>query len=315
MKNALPNSKLTLLSFQFPFTNKTYDWNGIEIIPLNGKNKLLKKLCTWKKALNILKKIHREQPIDTIHSFWIGECAMIGERFSIKHHIKHVVTLMGQDAKSGNLYTKKLTNSTAKIVTLSINHQSELLKNHKLKSTIIPWHLNTKEFPELSKNNIDILGVGSVNSIKNYAHFINVISQLIKVHTNLNVVIIGDGAWRNELEQLIKKSKLSQTVTLKGKISRHEVLKNMAQSKLLLHTSLYESFGFVFLEALYSGMQIVSYDVGLAKTSTHWKVCNSETALVAACQTILSEKTHTKNRILISSEKQTINAYLNLYNA
>ena len=89
----------------------------------------------------------------------------------------------------------------------------------------------------------------------------------------------------------------------------------MAQSKILLHTSKYESFGFVFLEALYSGMQLVSYDVGLAKASENWNVGNNKTELIEACKTFLSIENETKKRIELTSREATINAYKNLYHA
>ncbi|MGH1385945.1 glycosyltransferase [Kordia sp.] len=315
MRKALPNAKLTILSFQFPFTKKKYDWYGIEVIPLNGQNKRLKKLQTWRKATKTLKRIHKTQKIDTIHSFWIGECARIGEKFAKKFNVNHVVTVMGQDASIKNSYGKLLLNSNAKIVTLSENHQKALQVNYDLNSNIIPWHLDVSEFPELQKNTIDILGVGSLNTIKNYGDFIDIISALTKTHKNLNVEIIGEGYMQNEIETKIKNLQLEDTITLTGILPRKEVFQRMAQSQLLLHTSMYESFGFVFLEALYSGMQIVSHNVGLAKAAENWHVCEHKIDLIEACSKLLSKENIQKKRITLSTETETINAYLSLYHA
>jgi 1,2-diacylglycerol 3-alpha-glucosyltransferase len=315
LRKALPNAKLTLLTFQFPFTKNKYDWHGIEVIPLNGQNKRLKKLWTWKKAWKKLHKLHKAKKIDTIHSFWIGECSQVGERFSKKYNINHIVTVMGQDATIGNSYAKNLIDSNAKMVTLSANHQTDLLKTYNLKSTIIPWHLDVDEFPALQENTIDILGVGSLNAIKNYSEFIEIISAIAKTHKNLKVAIIGDGVLRNELEIKIKKLALENTITLLGKLPRTEVLEKMSQAKIFLHTSTYESFGFVFLEALYSGMQLVSYDVGLAKAANYWHIGNNKTKLIAACEMLLSTSKEPKKRIELSSKQKSINGYVNLYYA
>ena len=315
MRNALPKSSLTVLTFQFPFTKETYDWNGIEVIPLNGQNKRFKKIWTWQKALQTLQKIHKKQPIDVIHSFWIGECARIGQRFAKKHQINHVVTIMGQDASVKNSYAKSLLNSNAKLVTLSTNHQAELQKTYGLESVIIPWHLDTNDFPPLQENKVDILGVGSLNTIKNYEDFIDIISAVAKTQKNLNVKIIGEGTLQNELKTKIQNLQLEQTITFCGKLPRQEVLKKMAQSKILLHTSVYESFGFVFLEALYSGTHIVSYPVGLAESSENWHVSNHKIDLIEACEKLLSEADTEKKRIEFGSEAKTINAYISLYHA
>ncbi|MCH2195270.1 glycosyltransferase [Kordia sp.] len=315
MRKALPYAKLTLLTFQFPFTREIYDWYGIQVIPLNGQNKRLKKLQTWRKASKALKKLHKTQKIDTIHSFWIGECARIGEKFAKKQNIHHVVTVMGQDAAIKNSYGKVLIGSNAKIVTLSKNHKKELKVNYGLDSSIIPWHLDVSEFPALQKNTIDILGVGSLNTIKNYGDFIDIISALTKTHTNLKVSIIGDGGMRNEVETKIKNLQLEDTITLLGHLQRTEVFTKMSQSKILLHTSMYESFGFVFLEALYAGMKIVSHNVGLAKASENWIVCEHKIDLIEACEKLLATENSKKERVILSSETETINAYLSVYNA
>ncbi len=46
-----PQYSLKIITFQFPFTSKKYNWFGAEIIPLNGKNKRInyKKLIPKKK--------------------------------------------------------------------------------------------------------------------------------------------------------------------------------------------------------------------------------------------------------------------------
>tara|TARA_R110002049_G_scaffold309292_2_gene520360 strand:- start:21197 stop:22246 length:1050 start_codon:yes stop_codon:yes gene_type:complete len=315
IRKALPNIKLTLLTFQYPYTNISYNWHGIEVIPLNGQSKKLKKLWTWKKALKTLQKLYKVQKIDTIHSFWIGECSRIGERFSKKHAINHVVTVMGQDATIVNFHAKSLINSNAKIVTLSKNHNAELLKTYNLESTIIPWHLDINEFPKLQESKIDILGVGSLNTIKNYSVFIEIISSIVKTHKNLNAAIIGDGTLRNELQLKIKNLGLENTITILGKLPRIKVLEKMAQSNILVHTSHYESFGFVFLEALYSGMRIVSYNVGLAKASQYWSVGNNKAQLIETTKNLLLEPKETKKRIELSSEQESLSAYIGLYNA
>ena len=93
LSSRLSDTKLTLISFQFPFHSKPYPWNGITVIPLNGQNSRLKKYKTWTKARETLEKLHQRHKIDVIHSFWIGECTRIGSLFSKGLGIKHVVSL------------------------------------------------------------------------------------------------------------------------------------------------------------------------------------------------------------------------------
>lgn len=315
LRKKLPLARLTVITFQFPFTEKKYDWHGIKVIPLNGENKRLKKLIVWRKAKKQLKLLQKQQNIDVLHSFWIGECSKIAQQFSEKNNIKHVVTVMGQDAVLKNRFAKNLVNSSAKIISLSKNHQEDLLQTHRLESRIIPWHLDTSSFPPIKQSTIDILGVGSLNSIKNYDDFIDVVSELIKLKTNIKISIIGDGHLREALEIKTKKLKLQDYITFEGELPRKKVLEKMAQSNILLHTSQYESFGFVFLEALYSGMHIVSRNVGLAHSGFYWSICRNKFEIIDTLKERLKHKRAKKTRIELYSSQLTLNAYLNLYDA
>ena len=315
LRQDLPNIRLTLLAFQFPFTTKPYLWHGINVIPLGGKNKRLKKIGLWLKASQTLINLHKTYPITNIHSFWIGECAMIGEWFSKKNTIKHIITVMGQDALPKNTYTRFLLNTKAKIITLSTNQHQTLLNNYNLNSTVIQWSIDTTSFPILQKSTIDILGVGSINSVKNYSNFIDVIALLVQKRPNLKVTIIGDGILLKKIKIKIKQLQLQHIINITGQLPRAEVLEKMAQSKILLHTSLYESFGFVFLEALYSGMYIVSYNVGIAAPSKHWQIGRTVKELALFCDNLLLNTEKSKSRIQPYNISSLIKDYLSLYNA
>jgi len=313
LRKVLPDCRMTLISFQYPFTVQSYIWHGIDIIPLNGGTKRLKKPFIWNIALRKLKKLHAKQPITAVHSFWIGECSRIGVRFAKKYGITHVNTVMGQDAKLGNPYTKSLSKSNTKIVTLSKNHQQILTDNYGINSIVIPWFIDIDEYPEIQENAVDILGVGSLISIKNYELFIDVISDLVKKQPQLTVEILGGGPHQKQLEKLILKTHLKNNIKLLGKIHRDKVLQKMATARLLLHTSSYESFGYVFIEALYSGMHVVSKDVGFVADIPEWYVANTQIELAKACHDFLTITARRKKRILLSSEKESVNAYLRLY--
>lgn len=315
LSEQLTHTKLTLITFQFPHNTKPYYWNNIEVIPLSGNNKRLKKIWIWEKAKKRLELIHKQQKIEVIHSFWIGECSKIGQQFSKKHNIKHIVTVMGQDAILKNRYAKYLINSSAKVVTLSKNHYNDLLQTHRLKSEIIPWQLDTSHFPPLEEIKIDILGVGSLNDVKNYDNFITIVSELIQLKPNVTVSIIGNGYLKQKLKEKTKVLGIQNNITFEGELPRKKVLKKMAQSNILLHTSHYESFGFVFLEALFSGMHIISHNVGLAHSANYWHVCKNNNDIKDALIKKVEQNKRTKTRVELYSDKVTTNAYLNLYNA
>ncbi|WP_296381221.1 glycosyltransferase [Winogradskyella sp.] len=314
LQKAKPEIKMTLIAFQFPFSNENYIWNDINIIPINGRNRRVKKLWVWKKAFLTLNKLHKENPIIAIHSFWIGECSLIGSRFSKQHNIKHIVTAMGQDANLGNRHIKSIESHNTQVVTLSKNQHSSLLENYNINSEIIPWFLDDVSFSELKASTIDILAVGSLNKVKNYELFISIIASLIKTHSHIKVEIIGEGIEQKKTENKIALLGLTKAITLVGKLDRKKVIEKMMQSDILLHTSNYESFGFVFLEALSTGMKIVSKNVGIAdENNEKWAVCNTEIEMIESCTKFLDSTTK-KERVILNSKEFTISAYLKLYN-
>jgi glycosyltransferase involved in cell wall biosynthesis len=311
----IPDVKLTIITFQYPFQKEQYNWNGLNVIPLNGKNNKLRKIITWYKAIQSLKKLNSQHKITTIHSFWIGECAFIGNYFSKKNNISHVITAMGQDVKKGNLFTKLIHLKNCKIISISRIQQEFLLINHQINSKIIPWNLDVESFPIIKESTIDILGVGSLNEVKNYDLFIDVITNLVHTNPTLKIVLIGDGEQFAFLKTKIKTKKLEKNISLLGLLPRNEVLIKMSEATLFLHTSLFEGFGYVFAEALYSGMKIVSFNVGSSKSSSKWKIANSKDEMIQFCTEIINHNEVSKERFSLTSENETVNSYLNLYNA
>lgn len=311
IRQHVPGIQLTLLTFQFPFATESYDWHGITVIPLNGKNSKLNKISIWYNAWQTLQHLNRQNPITVIHSFWIGECSLLGQRFAAARNIRHIVTAMGQDVYK-NKYARFLNPFKSSIVTLSENHSSLLLKNYRLKSEIIPWSIPVAAFPEMKENQVAILGVGSLNSVKNYAVFIAIIKSVAEKYPALKVTIIGEGTEFKNIQKNIAENKLTSVITLCGKCNRAAVYDKMSSAKILLHTSKYESFGYVFAEALYSGMKIVSFNVGTAKPSPQWKIATTETAMSEAVLDFLNENSP-KSRVLLSTNEATIKAYLKLY--
>ena len=313
LSESVPETRITIITFQFPFTSKSYHWHNIEIIPLNGQNGKLRKPFVWLKAWKTLQQINNANRISMIHSFWIGECSFIGQWWAKKFGIKHFITAMGQDVFK-NKYAHFIRQNHSKIITLAKPHQALLQKNYRLSSEIIPWSINPNAFPDLKEDSLDVLGVGSLNLVKNYPAFIRVVKAVVAKYPNLKVEIIGDGAELHCLQKSITQNDLVSNITLTGKLDRTEVYDKMSRAKILLHTSHYESFGYVFAEALYSGMRIVSFAVGAAKSIPQWKIVTTEFEMTDAVIAFLNED-NSKSRMLLSTKKETVNAYLKLYHA
>ncbi len=104
---------------------------------------------------------------------------------------------------------------------------------------------------------VKLIAVGRLTEAKNYSQMLYAVKQLHDSQVdNFILDIYGEGELRGNIESLIKKLKLEDIVTLKGFSSN---LKNLfATYDIFLMSSKWEGFGNVLVEALSSGLRIVS---------------------------------------------------------
>ncbi|MGX7667209.1 glycosyltransferase [Flavobacterium pedocola] len=306
----LSDFEITIISFHYPDKKTKYHWNQIPVIALGGSSRL-SKLLLWKRASEVLKQLHQQKRISVLHSFWLGECALIGNWFARKKNIRHLTTLMGQDALKQNGYAKILPIKKMKLVTLSGFHQQVFYQNHKVTTEIIPWGIAAEDFPQATEKSIDIIGIGSLIPIKNHALFMDVVGELSKIRP-INAVLVGDGILKDKLDQKIRELNLETTLQLKGELPYLETLKLLSKAKILLHTSTYESFGLVFAEALQSKTLIVSEKTGCTFETENWVTATSKEEMIEACLTLLDKPFSevTPNPFLIT---KTVERYLKRY--
>lgn len=304
------NYKLTILTVHYPPTTLTYSWHNCKVHSLGIGNKKGKRLQGFYRHWKVLAQIHKQTPIDALHSFWLGECAFIGHHFSEKQSIKHFVTLMGQDAKKGNRYATLLPIKKMNLITLS-SFQSHLMnENYSVKSEIIPWGVASPNY-NLDQKSIDIIGIGSLIELKRFSEFIETIQLLSVNYPNLKAVIVGDGVLREKLANQISTAGLAETILIKGELSYPETQALLAQSKVLLHPSYYESYGMIFAEALSFNIPIISRKVGFAEVGTHWEIGESPLEFAKSCAKLLEN--NEMPTISYPKIETTVMSYQNLY--
>jgi len=308
-----PAIKLSIISIHYPFKKTPHIWQGIKVYNCGGKSrKYPLKFFYLLRAISYSLKINKELNVNIIHSFWLSDTALLGSILGKFFKIKNICTLMGQDAMKGNIYFKILSLNNIIKVTLS-EYQSKYYINStgNKPNYIIPWGMNNIE---ITKNNrpFDIIGVGSLISNKNYKLFIKIISKLKIEYPLINCLLIGDGKQKSELLEIIKMEKLCNNITLMGQLPREKVLSKMMESKVLLHTSNYESFGLVILEGLVSGCYIVSKNVGIAKKNKKILIFKNIDDALHLIKEIITNP-HEFNPENPYPIKDTVSSYMQLY--
>ncbi len=260
--------QVQVVALEYPFRDEVQDWHGAPVISANGQNRRWLRWRTWSRAFRYAEQIIRTNQVDILHSFWLGPAWVIGERLAQKWHIPHWTTLMGQDARAGNRYLRRLRPEHAgHLIALSPFHAAVFEQSTGLQAAqLIPWGVNTLEAPDTlpAERPLDVLGVGSLISVKNWDKWLKTIALVQKERPLLRAGLIGEGVLRSRLEKQARQLGLSETVHFTGNLPRPEVLARMWQTKVLLHTSDYESFGFVLPEAAMNACRLVSTPVGIA---------------------------------------------------
>lgn len=169
LKENYPQLNIIILSFQYPYFKKTYNWFGITVMSFGGRNKRgLQRFILRHTIHTCLNNINRNSPISGLLSFWYGECAHVGKIFGDANNIKHYCWILGQDAKKVNKYPKILRTPANKLIALSDFLQYQFEKNHGIRPQhLIPGGIEPKQFSNVKKRDIDILGVGSLIALKN----------------------------------------------------------------------------------------------------------------------------------------------------
>lgn len=285
-----PHVNVIVLALHYPYFKKTYQWFGNTVTSFDGRNRgRLFKLFFWKRLHAKLKKIHQNHGIDGILSFWYLECAFIGNRAARKYGARHYCWSWGQDAKKNNRYASLRFLRDDELVAFSDFLQKEFEKNYGIRPAhVITPGIDKKEFVKSKhEKDIDILAAGSLIPLKQYDIFINIISEIRKSVPGIKAVLIGDGPERKNLQNIIAAAGLSSTITLTGELSHPEVLQWMQRSKVFLHTSSYEGFGIVCIEALGAGARVISFVRPMNTEIENWQIVENKEEMIGKALDIL----------------------------
>ncbi len=285
-----PNVETTVLALRYPHRGEPYRWHGLNVFPSGGRQRRFPAIVpSWLDLTRNFRRLTKRRPVHVVHSLWLGECALLGTLLARIYGIPHLVTLMGQDARIKKRYRWLLDRPRNVVVALSEFQRRDLLSQGRDAAHVIPWGIDVAAAREPTELDIDVLGVGSLIELKDFEKFLRVVAVLKATKPDLVCVIAGDGSQRFPLEKLAKELQLEKVVTFEGAVKRERVLDLMARSRVLLHTSGFESYGFVFAEALANGTRIVSGPVGVAQQGPSWAVEETIPAMAAAVERFLAQ--------------------------
>jgi glycosyltransferase involved in cell wall biosynthesis len=303
------NVKVSIIALDYPYQPKVYDWKNLRIHAIGGNNKRgFLKLKTYRKAIKTALSIHHKIEIDRVHSFWLGDAALVGNQIKKKLNIPHACTLMGQDVLLENSYFKKFKD-LPDLIALSKFHAQALEKNFGIKPNyIIPWGIENLE-NKTELRSIDIIGVGNLTPLKSFSRLVYVVSELKQRMPNIKAVLVGEGPELDSLKKLAKELNVEKNIEFTGVLNREQTLDKMRQSKTLLHCSTFESFGLVITEAVALGLKVYSTPVGISTEIDSVVTYKTDKELLPKITSFLELNQLQKPQIYFGIE-QTTDSYL-----
>lgn len=316
LKETHPGLKIIVITFHYPHYTAKYDWHDVKVLAVGSKKKgPIFRRVEWFRAWSVLKHLNGKYRLIGLLSFWMGECAWIGDMFGRKYFVKHYCWLLGQDAKAGNKYFKKIAPKGEELIALSDFIVSEFHNNYGVAPKhIIPVGIDPSLFkPTVAERTIDIIGAGALIPLKQYDVFIDIIAYLKDIFPDINAIICGKGPELKNLTAKIEMLNLEKNLTLTGELPHKEVLALMQRSKIFLHTSNYEGFGLVCLEALYAGTKVVSFVRPMNERITNWYVAPHKHNMLRIITEILRDKNIGHQHILPFALEDNARAMVKLF--
>lgn len=145
------------------------------------------------------------------------------------------------------------------IVTVGVGIDAEILFD---KYNI---HKENIEF-ELEKNpeELKLLYIGKIEQRRNTKFLLDVLCNVIKIHPNTKLYVIGTGdkEYVDEITQYIQKLKLSNNIVWQEKLEQKYMSRIYSQTDFFLLPTEYEIFGMVLLEAMYFNNLVITTEHG-----------------------------------------------------
>jgi L-malate glycosyltransferase len=266
-------SKFLKCYFQSTVTDE-YKWKEYRIKGWNIPGRIGKILWIHWSIKVFERYINENGKPDIIHAhniFWAGVLAnKINKKFKVPFIItEHDSTFLikGLSQRQKNIAREIYPSATA-IIAVSNSLRTAILKIvPELNIHIIPNIVDTDFFKpngieKYNDNNVKFLTIGNLNKNKGHELLIDAFYRVLKINENATLDICGDGEEKKKLYEKIEFLKLRNKVKLLGHLSKSQILEKLQESDCLVHSSYFETFGVVLIEAMSCGIAFISTKSG-----------------------------------------------------
>lgn len=245
---------------------KVYKYRMLNLRPIGFSIQMMSYVHKFKRAFKDY--IKKEGKPDVIHAMVSVPAGYASVIVGKKYGIPVVVTEHGGDL--GRLYMNKpwakygryvLENATMSTVS---NYMKRIVLRYIDECYVIPNQVDIEMFKNDKKRVCgDVFNLVSVCALREgkrldvaFEAIKKLVDEGMKIHYN----IIGDGFYENIFKQSMHENGLDQYVTFLGRKEKKEIPKYLEEADALLISSELESFAIPAVEALASGLPVITTD-------------------------------------------------------
>jgi len=219
------------------------------------------------KTLLTLKKINP----DIVHaqSFLIGLNALVFKKLFGKPYLLSDHGAIYFNWSFRNQISKLVMRDADGVVALTDDMKKEMLKVHHREIHVVPNGIDLEIFETLPRDEVRqrlhikaeeklIIFVGRLRPEKGLNYLLNAMEIIKQKEHSAKLILVGGGPEESHLELLAEKLELNDCVKFVGQIPNERVSEYMAASDIFILPSLSEGFPVVILEAMASGLPIVT---------------------------------------------------------
>tara|TARA_A100001011_G_C14307221_1_gene843702 strand:- start:1080 stop:2228 length:1149 start_codon:yes stop_codon:yes gene_type:complete len=228
-----------------------------------------------------LEEVFDLKKFDIIHShYWMS--GLIAKDISKKYNIPYIFTshslgvfLDGYNKERADC--EKLVMSDSQFVTASTNYENNLISDSyqidKKKIKLINPGIDSELFspdPSIKRENI-FMSIGRIQEQKGQLETLLFLNYFKKIENNFKCYIVGGPSGSSgkdyllELKESVQELDLESHVEFLGNLPQINIRDLLNRSKLLIHTSRYETFGLVAIEANAMGVPVFTTNNGSMK--------------------------------------------------
>ncbi len=254
--------------------NEEFSAEGYELFAPQKKINLVRKTL-W--LYGVFRKVNSTNKIDLIHALWGHPQGLLGVLLKYLYKIPLVIHLQGGDSTYLREIRYGVFRSTIhrKVVAWAYQRSDELVVLTKFQQTqlakfvsnkepiVIPFGVKvlnkSKRYPSSPHT---IIHIGHINHVKDQETLLRAF-EIVRSKIESCLIIIGQDTLSGKAQRFAKKLGILDHVDFKGVLSHQETLKLLADSSVMMHSSLYEAQGLVINEALALGVPVCGTHVGL----------------------------------------------------